>query len=391
MLILTIVAILGKAGFPKGCNELAPAADSERINPLAGVTSMLGSTTILVIGFILSQVAPSYPDHTKLLIVRDQEGDEIPVVTPADWQIRRAHILAHFQEVTGPLPGGERRVLLDIKTSEIIDEPGYVRKKISFATEPGDRVGAWLFIPRGAKAKRPAMLCLHQTTKIGKDEPAGLGGKVNLRYAKELAEHGYVAIAPDYPNFGESKVDPYALGYVSATMKGIWNHMRAVDVLTTLAEVDPDRIGVIGHSLGGHNAIFVGLFDDRIKAVVSSCGFNSFAHYYHGNIAGWSHSGYMPRLKSKYELDLTQVPFDFPELVAALAPKAFFTNSPTRDANFAVEGVKEAIESARPVYQLLGASERLVAIHPDADHDFPEAQRQQAYEFLAKIFQKSPE
>ena len=84
--------------------------------------------------------------------------------------------------------------------------------------------------------------------------------------------------------------------------------LRAVDLLCSLPEVDPARIGVIGHSLGGHNAIFVALFDDRLKAVVSSCGFNDFRHYYKGNIAGWSHKGYMPRLREVYHLDLDRVP-----------------------------------------------------------------------------------
>ena len=68
--------------------------------------------------------------------------------------------------------------------------------------------------------------------------------------------------------------------YESGTMKGIWNHIRAVDLLESLPEVDPDRIGVIGHSLGGHNALFVAAFDQRIRAVVSSCGFNAFEDYY---------------------------------------------------------------------------------------------------------------
>ena len=87
------------------------------------------------------------------------------------------------------------------------------------------------------------MLCLHQTTKIGKGEPAGVGGNSNLHYAAELAARGYVTLAPDYPNFGDYSFDPYAHGYESATMKGIWNHMRAVDLLQSLSEVDPQRIG----------------------------------------------------------------------------------------------------------------------------------------------------
>src|SRR5262249_34342080 len=157
-----------------------------------------------------------------------------------------------------------------------------------FAVEKDDRVTAYLLIPKASPdrlrgEKYPAMLCLHQTTAIGKGEPAGVGGLPNLRYALEMAERGYVTLAPDYPNFGDYKADAYAKGYASATMKGIWNHMRAVDLLQSIAEVDGERIGAIGHSLGGHNALFVAAFDPRIKAVVSSCGFNSFSKYFKGN------------------------------------------------------------------------------------------------------------
>ncbi len=333
--------------------------------------------------------APSYPDHARLMVVRDGEGHERPVRDRGDWDVRRAHILAHFQEVAGSLPGGERRVPLDVQVVSTQNEPGYIRQKITIAVEPGDRVPAWLLIPirtasggAGPNPRRPAVLCLHQTVGIGKDEPVGLGGKPDLRYAVELARRGYVAIAPDYPGFGEYKIDVYNLGYASATMKAIWNNLRAVDVLCGLEEVDAGRIGVIGHSLGGHDAIFTALFEPRIRAVVSSCGFNAFPFYDKGNIAGWSHKGYMPRLRERFQLDLAKVPFDFPELIGALAPRAFFTNSPLHDANFEVEGVRVAIDAARPVYQLLGVPDRLAADYPDAQHTFPQAVRERAYEFL---------
>jgi pimeloyl-ACP methyl ester carboxylesterase len=336
---------------------------------------------------------PSYPDHTNLLVVRDASGAGAPVRDADDWEVRRAHILAHLQEVMGPLPGVDRRVPLDLRVVETIDEPGVVRKKITYASEPGDRVPAWLLIPKKEggqeQGRRPAVLCLHQTVKIGKDEPVGLGGKPNLRYAKELAVRGYVTLAPDYPNFGEHAVDPYALGYASASMKAIWDNLRGVDLLGTLDEVDPGRIGVIGHSLGGHNSIFTALFDPRIKAVVASCGFNSFPHYFQGNIAGWSHKGYMPRLRERYGLDLARVPFDFPELIGALAPRPFFTNAPLHDANFEVEGVKVCIASAMPVYRLLGAADHLQAVHPDAGHDFPPDVREQAYAFLDRFLKSA--
>jgi acetyl esterase/lipase len=333
---------------------------------------------------------PVYPDHANLMVVRSAAGGETPVTTRADWEVRRAHVLAHLQEVMGPMPGAGRRVPLDVRELEQVDTPAFTRKKVTFASEPGDRVPAWLLIPKNLKGPAPAVLCLHQTTKIGKDEPVGLGGKENLRYAKELAERGYVAIAPDYPNFGEYHLDVYAMGYASASMKAVWNNMRAVDLLSSLKEVDPERIGVIGHSLGGHNSIFTALFDPRLKAVVSSCGFNSFPSYMKGNIAGWSHKGYMPRLREVYGLDLARVPFDFPELIGGLAPRAFFTNSPLRDANFDVEGVRVCMASAAPVYRLYGVSERLKAVYPDAEHDFPPAQRDEAYRFLDGLLTPRP-
>ena len=260
------------------------------------------------------------------MVVRDGQGREQAIETVADWNVRRDHILAHFQEVAGKLPGGERRVPLEVKVVSTTREAGFVRKKITFRTEPGDRVPAWLLVPNATPeqhGKHPAVLCLHQTIAIGKDEPAGLGKNPELAYARELAERGYVTLAPDYPNFGEYKINVYDMGYSSATMKAIWNNMRAVDLLCDLDAVDSARIGVIGHSLGGHNAIFTALFDSRIKAVVSSCGFNAFPFYYKGNIAGWSHQGYMPLLRTRFGLDLKRVPFDFPELIAALAPRAF--------------------------------------------------------------------
>jgi pimeloyl-ACP methyl ester carboxylesterase len=142
---------------------------------------------------------------------------------------------------------------------------------------------------------------------------------------------------------------------------------------------------VIGHSLGGHNAIFTAAFDERLKAVVSSCGFTAFPQYYGGNLAGWSHRGYMPRIRTAYGLDPGRVPFDFPELLGALAPRAFFANAPQHDANFDVAGVKSCVAAAAEVYELLGAADRLRAVYPDAAHDFPAPQRAEAYAFLDRI------
>ncbi len=152
---------------------------------------------------------PFYSDKTNLLTYLDQ-GRSVPVRSAGDWRRRREHILANMQLVMGSMPDVARKVPLDVKVEGEEMLPRVIRKKITFAVEKNDRVPAYLLIPRDLKGKAPAMLCLHQTTRIGKGEPAAVGGLKNLHYALELAERGYVTLAPDYPNFGDYRIDVYA-------------------------------------------------------------------------------------------------------------------------------------------------------------------------------------
>ncbi|HEV7221787.1 MAG TPA: alpha/beta fold hydrolase [Pirellulales bacterium] len=353
-------------------------------------------TFLLMGSFLLLAAAapqtPEYRDHARVMIYLDESGQEQPVKTPADWAIRRKHILAGMQQAMGPLPDLSHSPPLDPRETGRIEQDGVVRISLSFVAEDKDRVTAHLYLPGDLKPgeRRAAMLALHPTGAQGKDIVAGLG-KANRGYGLELARRGYVVLAPDYPSFGDlANYDFAADKYVSGTMKGIVNHIRSVDLLQSRPEVDPERIGVIGHSLGGHNAMFVGVFDERLKVIVSSCGWTPFHDYYEGNIKGWTSDRYMPLLRDKYGLDPDRVPFDFYEVVAALAPRAFFSSSPVRDSNFEVAGVRRAEPIARAVYRLLGADDRLVVRYPECEHDFPSEVRQEAYEFVDRTLSHTP-
>jgi dienelactone hydrolase len=285
--------------------------------------------------------------------------------------------LAPFEAVMGkmpPRPSGPPAVEVIAETQL---DGGLVRRQIVFVARDEDRVPAYLFLP-AKKGKLPAMLCLHQTTKIGKGEPAGVGGKPDLHYALELARRGYVTLAPDYPNFGDYAFDPYTHGYESATMKGITNHQRALDVLAALPQVDAKRMGVIGHSLGGHNSLFLAAFDPRVRVAVTSCGFTAFARYYGGDLTGWSHKGYMPRIASEYGESPARMPFDFSDILAAIAPRAVFVNAPLHDANFDVMGVKETVAKVEGKFK----RGRLEVAYPDRQHEFPAEVREEAYRFI---------
>lgn len=328
-------------------------------------------------------------DHRRLDVYVNKDGQQQPIQSPADWEKRRTQVVAGFEAAMGKLPSREKLVDLDVTIKESVAETNYTRHTIDFASaaEDADRIPAYLYVPVNLAdgEKRPGVVALHPTHAIGKDVVDGRSERPNRGYAKELANAGYVVIAPDYPSFGQYAGYDFAGDrYKSGTLKAVWNHMRCVDVLRQRSDVDGENIGAMGHSLGGHNAIFLGVMDQRVKAVVSSCGWTPFHDYKQGNITGWTSDRYMPALRTEFGLDPDRVPFDFPELIAALAPRAFFSNSPLGDANFDYRGVEKTAPAARRIYELYKSPDKLRFAYPDAKHDFPRVTRQESFRFLAK-------
>ncbi len=180
---------------------------------------------------------PWYDDRQDLLWYQDEQGKLQPVKSEQDWGRRVAHIRANMELVMGRLPE-QPNLPLDVKTGETTRLRHYSRQHVTFVVEEGDRLPGWLLVPHGASEQErcPAMICLPGSSAPGKDTPAGLTASADRAYAHELAERGYCCLALDYPllHAAEYKTDPYALKYDSATMKGIVNHRRGVDLLQSL-------------------------------------------------------------------------------------------------------------------------------------------------------------
>src|SRR4051812_15406380 len=92
--------------------------------------------------------------------------------TKADWRKLRERTLAGMQEVMGPLPASPPGAP-EVNVVEETQFPQYTRRKITYASGDGDSVPAYLFVPHDQRTQHRAALCLHQTTAIGKAEPAG--------------------------------------------------------------------------------------------------------------------------------------------------------------------------------------------------------------------------
>lgn len=331
-------------------------------------------------------------ERTNLLAYRNMVGNVLSVKSVKEWQQRRAETVRGMERVMGILPGNGKRCPLDVKVDEETDCGSYVRQLISYQSEPGGRVPAYLLIPKdalGGKRKAPGILCLHPTDNtIGHKVVVGLGGRPHRQYAAELAERGFVTLAPSYPLLANYQPDLKALGWESGTLKAVWDNMRGLDVLEAMPSVNAKAgFGAIGHSLGGHNSVYTGVFDTRIKVIVSSCGLDSYLDYYGGNPKnwelekGWCQTRYMPRLAG-YRGRLEEIPFDFHEMIGALAPRVCFINAPLKDSNFKWDSVDRVVAAAAEVYKLHGKPGNLLVEHPDCDHDFPDAMREQAYKLF---------
>lgn len=356
------------------------------------VTKLFSATTILFFVVIMLQCRSGI---NSVSFYSTAAKKEVLIKNMPAWTEQRYQIIQGLEDAMGPLPEWPSSPETDMQVTEELVEENYTRYTISIRAYENERVPAYLYVPRNKSDGRkfPAMVALHPTGALGKKIVDG-EGLANRGYAKELAERGYVVIAPDYPSFGDLTDFNFATDrYQSGTMAAIFYHMRCVDYLTEREDVDPDRIGVIGHSLGGHNAMFLAAFDNRIKVIVSSCGWTQFEYYdigesaaerYGGRLGPWAQDRYMPLIREKYNLDGEKIPFNFHEIIALFAPRAFFSNSPLNDSNFDVKGVVKGIEEAQKIYSFFGVPERLVVRYPDAEHDFPPEVRQEAYQFIAE-------
>jgi dipeptidyl aminopeptidase/acylaminoacyl peptidase len=329
-------------------------------------------------------------DRDKLLFYTDAAGKVQPVKTTAEWAKRRAAIHEAMQTIMGPLPGKDKRGPLDVKVTEEVDCKTYVRRLISYQSEPGMRTPAYLLIPKNlldGKAQAPAVLSLHPTNAKGFRVTVGLADTMNREYGVELAERGYVVMATPYPRLSDYNPDLDKLGYRSGTMKAIWDNTRALDYLDTLPFVAKGKYAAIGHSLGGHNSIYTASFDDRIKVAVTCCGLDSYRDYMGGKIKGWTSDRYMPKLLD-YADKLDQVPFDFGEIIATIAPRHVLVVAPKKDSNFRWASAAKVVRSAEEVYKLYGVEGNLRIEHPDCEHVFTPEMREKAYKLMDEVLKK---
>lgn len=271
------------------------------------------------------------------------------------------------------------------ETVERTDLGDIVREKVRYQVEPGDWVGAYVTTPKGRVGSGPAILCLHQhggQFHLGKSEPAGVAGNPEQAYALELARRGYVTITFDFicfedrrhPTLEGSNYERFEFtrrlcGGSTLQAKMLFDASRTLDYLISRPEVDPKRIGCVGHSLGGQQALFTTALDERIAVGVSSCGFASYATIFRDAI-NHNYSAYVPGILQHGEVG---------DILGLVAPRPFLVAVGNADRIFPYDGILASVELARQRYRDLGVEDRLKFVPVDGGHGFTPPLKEAAY------------
>jgi cephalosporin-C deacetylase-like acetyl esterase len=292
----------------------------------------------------------------------------------------------------GPTKTVDPQVTIDHET----DCGDHWRSRVSYWVDEGDRGFAWLLQPR-KKGTYPLVLCPHQTRAFGKDGPAGLADEPAYHYALDLVRQGVVCFAPDEFCAGE-RLGPGEKAYDttkfyrrwpkwSAVGKSLWDLRRALDFLVTWDFIDADRIGVIGHSLGGHSSLLLAAFDPRITVAVVCTGIPLLRteprrwEYARTDPAEYI---YYPRLRPYLEHPETLV-FDYDEIAQQVAPRVLLLILALNDEYTPGNaGWLDATRGIREHYAATNHPEHFGVYFHNQGHCFPPEARALAQGWLKK-------
>ncbi len=301
-------------------------------------------------------------------------GADGAIKDQAAWETRRKQLTDAWLTHLGPLP--KRPEALDVREEAAEKLDGHQRRRISFLASDGDRIAAYLLTPADIKPgePRPAVVVFHSTTNETLRQPVGLGADATKAIGLHLVNRGYVVLAPEcyIMKDGGPKLQAAAVGKQWPSLTGlgkmVFDASRCVDLLESQPAVDAKRIGCIGHSLGAKEVLYAMAFEPRYRAGVFNEGGIGL------RMSNWTDPWY---LTEQFKPRIPEM--EHHQLLALCAPRPLLVlggDSADGDASWPF------IHAALPVYQLLGASERIGLVNHRGGHSFPQSARKIAYRWL---------
>jgi dienelactone hydrolase len=291
-----------------------------------------------------------------------------------------------------PEPGPLRPIVRETKQQE-----GYRIESVTYEAEPGDAIPALLLIPDGVSVNHPApaVAVWHQHNgewHLGKSEPAGLAGNPMHHTGAALAREGYVVLCPDALCF-EERQDPQLragdferfefLRYVVAgkcmAWKNILDMRRAIDYLCSRPEVQTDRIGCYGHSMGSTHTWLVGPWEPRLACLVGNCCLPTYKAIHHHHLLH-CFPNFVPGLFAYG---------DTPDIAALIAPRPLLLNFGEQDTGSPIEEVRAGVARIAAAYAAQHAADKFRHfIEPQTGHVLSDAMWGHVRDWFARHLQR---
>ena len=284
--------------------------------------------------------------------------DGTPVRTPADWQRRRQELLAAWHGLMGQWPPLIEKPSVEVL--ETVRKEGFEQRKVRLDVAPGRKLDGYLLVPEG-KGPFPAVLVVFYDAETG----AGLKpDKMSCAFGHQFTRRGFVSLsiggAGSYTPPSGGVLQPLSfLAYVGA---------NCCNALAALPEVDPKRIGVVGHSFGGKWAMFASCLYDKFACAAWSdpgivfdekrANVNYWEPWYLGLEPGVSRKPGIPtdaNPRTGAYKRMVEARRDLHELHALMAPRPFLVSGGSEDLPERWKPLNRAIA----VNRLLGCENRV--------------------------------
>jgi len=340
----------------------AAAAAAGRVLACSGRVAAAGQTREVPWLAEVQQPPEKLPEDARRLppLLVDAQGR--PITTKEGWAQRREELLRLWEQTLGRLtierPSTRLQVLQEDRP------PGCVRQLVRYQSEPGLPVEGYLLKPEKVDKPARGVVVLHSTVPHTIGQPAGVEGKPEKAFGLKLARRGVVAFCPrcflwQGPGEFRQKVEQFRRRHPGSLgmAKMLWDATRAVDVLADLPEVDRQRIGAVGHSLGAKETVYLAAFDPRVKAAVASEGGIGL------DFSNWHDVWYLgPGIREE------EFQRRHHELLALIAPRAILLvggESADGDRSWPYVG------AVLPIYDLLGQPARVGLYNHRQGHSVP--------------------
>lgn len=311
----------------------------------------------------------------------EKQLEPLPLPKTLDeWQARRDGLRKEVLSILGIDDLVPAKWDLKLTKRGTIPRDDYRIEKLTFETYPGFANAALLYMPIGVEGRVPGIVSISGHSPHSKAEDYVQTRNVNL------VKRGCIVLSYDYFGYGDRKTGSerhptgasahgiHSFSYSRRTATGleVLDAIGALDLLTSLPQVDPDRIGFTGESGGSNSTYWIAAVDPRVKLAVPVSSVTTFDYWIRGDI-NWDWHQRPPGIRRIADIG-TLLALHAPQPLVIITSKRG-----TDDGEFPLHEAEKSHQWAKHVYDLLDASDAISLYESTTDHGYQQDKREKLY------------